>query len=314
MRPKERRKIVEERHSDEESLYYILERDLDRDAIFPENDGWYSQIRLGKRKRIDYVVRYGDKIYGIEVKTGIPRLLHFRQVESYRDFVNGIFLAYPSDRVGEALFLLESRQEYEDVGLISLTLFRSHLIRRTRQHGRVSNKIWNSEFIGEEYWKRAKTWSWERADLLPATILKDQCFSISFNPKGKYSENDLYRLALSGSAWIGLGLLYAISSAVSFDRYYSNGYMWKLSRELGFGEFDLWPWVQCDIVDVMTYGDLMWTYSFNSRGLYLLEHIQKALKGKLGANKWRTLLTKMGVWKKRHREKQRRYRKEFILQ
>lgn len=42
MRTKEvekRRKVRKERRREEESLYFILERDLDRDAIFPEHDG-----------------------------------------------------------------------------------------------------------------------------------------------------------------------------------------------------------------------------------------------------------------------------------
>jgi hypothetical protein len=93
IRRKERRKrVLTERRRDEESLYYILERDLDREAIFQGHDGWYSQVPLGKRKRIDYVVKYNKKIYGIEVKKDFPNERHFEQVEKYRNTLNGVFL------------------------------------------------------------------------------------------------------------------------------------------------------------------------------------------------------------------------------
>jgi len=53
MRTKEiekKRKARKERRRDEESLYYILERDLDREAIFREHDGWYPQVSFGSNR------------------------------------------------------------------------------------------------------------------------------------------------------------------------------------------------------------------------------------------------------------------------
>jgi len=70
---KEKEKFIhKERRRDEESLYYIVERDIDREAIFPNHDGWYSQISFGRKNRIDYIVKYGNDVYGIEVKKDLP--------------------------------------------------------------------------------------------------------------------------------------------------------------------------------------------------------------------------------------------------
>ena len=95
MRRKEKEvahKIRKERQSDEDSLYYVLERDIDREAIFPEHDGWHSQVSFGKGKRIDYVVKYGNRLYGIEVKTEIPKPVHFVQARRYCNALNAVFL------------------------------------------------------------------------------------------------------------------------------------------------------------------------------------------------------------------------------
>jgi len=157
MRRKVRRRITQERRIDEASLCYVLERDLDREAIFSGHDGWYSQVTLGRGKRIDYVLRYGDRLYGIEVKTGLPDVRHFEQVEKYRSQLDGVFLAYPSDRAGEALFLSEGKQKYTDVGLVSLTLFRSHTIRRGKQSNRTSDSVCNDKFsVSPSYFDTVK--------------------------------------------------------------------------------------------------------------------------------------------------------------
>jgi hypothetical protein len=304
--------MVEERRSDEESLYYILERDLDREAIFQHHDGWFSQVSFGNGKRIDYVLRYGNEIYGIEVKTGSPRLQHFSQTEKYLGALNGIFLAYPSDRVGEALFLSESKQQYLDVGLISLTLFRSHIIRRVKRRDRQNEQIWSEYDLDERgYWKEVKSWSWERADGLPATLLKDGCFWVSFDPNGRYSEDRYYRLPFSKSNWQALAVLYAISCATSLDRYYSHKHLWNLCKEIGWKSFNPWPLVQCDLADVRTYGNNLWMYSLTYRAHFLMENIREALKENLGSRVWRKLTTKIKEWRERHHTEQSKHENEF---
>ena len=135
-------------------------------------------MQFGKGKRIDYVVRYGDEIYGIEVKKGFPNKEHFEQAERYRSFLNGIFLAYPADAVGQAVYISELKESrYPDIGLISLTLFRSHIIRKAKRTERQHEQIWKDQlFDYEEYLKNAKNWKREPLDCLTETILEDGCF------------------------------------------------------------------------------------------------------------------------------------------
>ena len=81
------------RRKDEASLYFLIERDLDRETIFSEHDGWYAQIGVGNG-RIDYAIRYGDLVLGVEVKSGFPKRNHFRYViDKYRDSFDALFLA-----------------------------------------------------------------------------------------------------------------------------------------------------------------------------------------------------------------------------
>jgi hypothetical protein len=311
MRKKRRIRFREERRSDEQSLYYILERDLDRDAIFRHHDGWLSQVRFQKGKRIDYVLRYGDKIFGIEVKTGVPKLQHFEQAKMYCNALNGIFLAYPSDRVGEALFLMERRKNQE-VGLISLTLFRSHIIKKCSLNKRKSEEIWNTLFDEKRYWQRVKNWTWEKADGLPKTILKDGCFWISFDKKGRYSEDKWYRLSLTKSSWQALGAIFGANLAISLDRYFSHNFLWEFCQQIGWKSFRPWDLVQCDLVDVRTYGEQLWSYALSFRAHYLLKDIRRALKRELGSDEWQRLLGMIRELRKNHRRKQIWLEKEFI--
>jgi len=149
-------KLVREesvRRGDEESLYYILERDLDRGALFPANDGWLPQVKTTEdhNYRIDYVLQYGDKLVGLEVKYDFPRLWDFEQVKGqYAQSLNAVFLAYPSDRVGEAISFVEGNKDYRSYGLLSVALFRSHCIRKARlRESRYNNYIWKSHFDKE---------------------------------------------------------------------------------------------------------------------------------------------------------------------
>jgi hypothetical protein len=142
------------RRGDEESLYYILERDLDRGALFPENDGWFPQVKTTEKRgyKIDYVVEYDKKLIGIEVKYDFPKQLDFDQVkEQYEPSLNAVFLAYPSDRVGEAVSFIERDRSYRNYGLLSLALFRSHCIKKARlRESRYDEYVWKNYFDKEK--------------------------------------------------------------------------------------------------------------------------------------------------------------------
>lgn len=311
MRRQEReikRKILRERQSDEDFLYYVLERDLDREAIFCEHDGWINQVSWGRGKRIDYIVRYGDRIYGIEVKKGTPNYRHFEQANKYCDALDGVFLAYPSDRVGQALYESERKREYMNVGLISLTLFRSHIIRKVKPCTRSNEVVWNKYANDEKYLEELKSSDWERSDSLPATLLKDGCFWISYSPNGKEKRRN-YRLPFNKSDWVGLGLLYGAIFATSVDKYFSYSQLRRKRRDLGWKSFNLWGLVQCDLAWTRTYGERMEMFSFSPHAYFLRDQIREALIRELGKGEWDKLTAKISEWKRQHRSEQKQYEK-----
>lgn len=314
-RREKRKRVLRERRKDEESLYYILERDLDREAIFPGHDGWYSQVSFGKGKRIDYVIKYGDKIYGIEVKKDFPEDKHFEQAEKYRNALNGIFLAYPSDGVGQAVYVSETKEsKFPDVGLVSLTLFRSHIIRRARQGERQIEQIWKDLlFDDKEYLNYTpKEREREQLDRLSKTVLKDGCFWVSLNRSHEESE-DLHELSLCKTDWRGLGILYGASFATSLHRYFSMEELWKhFCKDLGWGGFNLGKLELCGLTYSRIYGNLLWMWTLSETSIFLIDKIRKALKEYLKENEWTRLNEKITQWKLEHKQTQTKCEKEFI--
>lgn len=65
------------------------------------------------------------------------------------------FLAYPSDRVGEALYI-KKRQRYRDVGLISIALYWSHVIRRAILEEKEGSQEVLDDFSDESYWQEIR--------------------------------------------------------------------------------------------------------------------------------------------------------------
>lgn len=312
---KEKKKYVsKQKLIDEQSLYYIIERDLDREAIFKHHDGWYSQVTFGKGKRIDYVVRYRDKIYGIEVKKDFPDSRHFEQAERYRSFLDGIFLAYPADGVGQAVYVSELKEtRYPDIGLISLTLFRSHIIRKTKQIERQHEQIWKDlMFDDKEYLKNILNWKREPLDRLSESVLEDGCFWVSFNRNYKKGA-ELSKLSFCETDWKGLAVLYGATFSTSLHRFFSIDDLYEnYCRDIGWKSFRLEKLEMCGLVLSRGYGNLASMWTLSEASFFFINKIRKALKWYLGKTEWKKLEEKISQWRHRHEEKQEEYRKEFV--
>jgi hypothetical protein len=309
-----KKKIYREKRRDEESLYYILERDLDREALFPSHDGWYSQVPFGRGKRIDYIVKYADKVYGIEVKKDFPRDTHFEQAERYLNALNGVFLAYPSDWVGQAVYVSETKEsKFPDVGLISLTLYRSHIIRKANLRERQSDQIWKNQSLDDkEYLIQArKEWTLDQGDRLSKTVLEDGCFWVVLDRFYKKHE-ELSALSFLKSDWKGLGLLYGASLGTSIHRYFSLDDLWKnYCEDLGWKSFNLEKIEMGGLANVRTYGGLLWMWTLSGSSIFFLNKVRRALREHLGKKEYDRLNQKINEWGKQHREKQNIYESEF---
>jgi hypothetical protein len=231
--------------------------------------------------------------------------MHFVQAKKYSNALNGVFLAYPSDRVGQAVYVSEKKQQYREVGLLSLTLFRSHVIRKVEFCQRQSEQIWSNEFDDEKYRENIKSWRWVRSDGLPATALNDGCFWTSYDTKGKESHT-CYRLPFSKSDWVGLGLLYGATCSTSLDRYFSTEYFIAKRRMLGWKSFYLWNLVLCDLAEVRSYGNRLFMFSLSGHAHFLEEDIRQTLRKKLGETEWNKLLRFIDELREQHKTDQER--------
>ena len=92
------------KRQDEDSLYMLIKRDLDRQVIFPGCSYWETQVCLQPQKdRIDFLIHYSppydegigepkinapiEEIFliGIESKFNFPHLDDFEQAIRYKD-------------------------------------------------------------------------------------------------------------------------------------------------------------------------------------------------------------------------------------
>jgi hypothetical protein len=308
------KRVYKQKQIDEQSLYYIVERDLDREAIFEHHDGWYSQVSFGKGKRIDYVVRYGDEIYGIEVKKGFPRKEDFEQAEKYLGFLNGMFLAYPSDAVGQAVYISELKESlYPEIGLISLTLFRSHIIRKAKHKEREHEQIWRDmHFDDAEYLKYIKTLPLAPLDRLAQTVLDDACFWVTYN-RNYEKTKDFSRLSFNEADWRGLAIVYGAHFSTSVHRFYSiNDLYENYCKNISWKSFDLTKLELCSLALSRSYGTLESIWSLSDASFFFIDKVRKAIKKQLGEKEWENLNNKISEWKSHHKEKQEKHKQQII--
>lgn len=295
--------VKAKRRSDEESLYHIVERDLFRDAIFPENDGYAPQVSLGiknKKKsiRMDYVVKYGDKIFGIEVKQSFPTKDDFKQAIRYKKYLDGIFLAYPSDRVGEAMYLNEFNHKYPEVGLISIALFRTHHIRPCTFSKRKNDKLLDRFYIEDwnclDYDKKLKR--------IAETVLSD-AFWVSVDKSGKSIETDeLKAIRLLRKDLESLAILYALTKAKGILRWFSWNELHKFGKKLNWKNPDYGLLRVACLAESCTYSDQN-AFRLSNEALVNEHALKTAIEGK-NTSQWKKLVKSWKEAKMEHLKEQ----------
>lgn len=109
----------------------LLFRDLVEGRIFKENDGVIQETKIkGCGKIVDFLLKYGGKAIGIEVKIW-PESSHFDEYLKYSRSLDAMFLAVPQEYVGLAKEYREEKSEYKTVGIIGISLnARSNIIEK----------------------------------------------------------------------------------------------------------------------------------------------------------------------------------------
>lgn len=303
-------KIKKQRRRDEESLYYIIERDLDREVLFPGNDGWFPQVEV-ENCRVDFAVKYGDRILGLEVKKSFPMLGDFRQASKYSTSLDAVFLAYPSHAVAEALFISEYKRHYLEIGLVSMALFRSHCIRPAVFSRRRNNQTWDSYF-NESYGSEDWVYDFEE-DSLAATVFKDGCLWVSYDEDERYRK-EVVRLELTKIEWNSLAMLYALTEATSAYRFHDGDILDRLMKEkMGWNTYDFTKLLKAGIVEDFSYGSNLWLCRLTDAANMYKENMKKVLRKNLGNNEWKKIQNLIKVLKIKHSEEQRKRLREFLV-
>lgn len=262
------------RRGDEESLYYILERDLDRGALFPENDGWLPQVKTMREHnfKIDYVLEYDSKLIGIEVKYDFPRESDFAQVkDEYVQSLNAAFLAYPSDRVGEAIQYVEGNNDYKKFGLISIALFRSHCIRKAKMR-----QTMYSDYTWKEYFDKER---------ISASLGDASCWHYVPKEERRHVIVELkkkQKSILKEIDWQMLGLFFCFYDIFGYNKYLTwegkNGFE-NCFNEI-FGKYPPYPYglIYADLVVEQAYGSMLTTYGLSDAAIYYRSEIESNLK------------------------------------
>lgn len=286
VRAAKRRK--KERRRDEQSLYYIIERDLDTEAIFREHEGWERQLSLDGGT-VDYALKYGKHVFGIEVKYDFPSPKHFDQVvDQYGRYFEATFLAYPSDRVGEALYIKE-KQSYEEVGLISIALYRSHLIRRAAMEKKEDSSEILNHFSERVYWQNI------RKNEIGVPRTSKRIVELVLNDTINLEQKD----------WEFLALLWASEIATGVFKYHRYVNLKQRAKDLGWTVPYYQALTYTSLVETRSYGDTTWLYILSDAASYYKKELEEKMSEELG-NGTMTRIRKIAEkWKNHHRERQK---------
>nr|MDO8081917.1 hypothetical protein [Candidatus Freyarchaeota archaeon] len=118
----------------------LLYRDLVEGRVFKENDGVIQETKIkGCGKIVDFLLKYGEKVIGIEVKVW-PESSHFEECLKYSPTLDAVFLAVPQEYVGLAKEYQEEKSEYRTIGIIGVSLnARSNIIEKASRFSPESN-------------------------------------------------------------------------------------------------------------------------------------------------------------------------------
>ena len=109
----------------EQNYVAILYRDLLKESpdLFPENEGVILEAQIMSRrrrqKRVDLVLKYGNKLIGIEMKARPPFNDGYEKAVKYSRYFDMTFLAVPVSYVRYAVSI---KRNYPEIGLLTVSL------------------------------------------------------------------------------------------------------------------------------------------------------------------------------------------------
>lgn len=292
MKGTSRRLSGTERRDDEATLYHLVDRDLQRGVLFKGCNYWGIQEKLRNGAKIDYAIRHGDYLLGIEVKQDVPRTADFNQVtRKYQKFFDGVFLAYPADYAAQALYV-GSQDGEQTIGLISLAPFRSNVFRPAKLEGRKDNYLWDDKYDdGQWIQNQGEANRWELQ--LAKTALLEGGIWTSFDKKLGLSEGgkSVGFIRLRSREWGTLAAAYLASQVYAYLQLIPHQELWRLQKKvlrLGFPSTK--KLVAARLVDELTYGrGRINTYCLSLASCNLLEDVKSALKSRLPRGGWSRL-------------------------
>jgi len=107
----------------------LLNRDIIEGHVFRENDGVMQEQKTSCGKIIDFLLKYGPRSVGIEVKVW-PEQSRFKECLKYRTEMDAVFLAVPQEYAGLAKDY-RKKSGVREIGIIGISLnTRSNIIEK----------------------------------------------------------------------------------------------------------------------------------------------------------------------------------------
>jgi hypothetical protein len=249
----------------------------------------------------------------------ISRSQAFFQVARYARYFDAVFLAYPSDAAAEALYLSEAKKANMQVGILALTLYRTHVVRRAEIAKRTNDEVWQNRFDETKYWK---DWENSRRDKTNFKLNNEQRLTASaLLTKGFWSKVDksgrrtkrASKIDIPKSAWRFVAIVYALSDATSIYRMHSKSELDDLFfRRMKWGYMNWGDALKAGLIYSREYGSRLSVYNLEENVDALRPELERALKANLGTKDWNKIQRIIEELRKQHSEERKQRFEEYF--
>lgn len=234
----------------EQNYVALLHRDLIKESLdfFPENEGVTLEVQIMSGKRVDLVLKYGDKLIGIEMKVWPPFNQGYKKATSYSKYFDMTYLAVPLDYVQDAVRIKGS---YPEIGLISVSLNTRSAIMFPAELSERTHKA-KEDILFDYFW-------------YDVTGLDDTELETYYRKKVWLGLERLFdRRVTVFNTYLALSALAEVYSPIKYFDYY--GKLTSSFKELTKAEKKKWPYARSlqflGVVEVYQWGPLKWKEAY----------------------------------------------------
>ena len=238
----------------EQNYVALLHRDLLKETsdLFPENEGVVLEAQImsrrRRRKRVDLVLKYGNKLIGIEMKAWPPFDNGYEKAAKYSRYFDMTFLAVPVSYVQYAVNL---KKDYPEIGLLTVSLNTGSSIIFPAEFNETTS-VAKEDILFDYFWYGVRSLDDERLE---------NYYRLKVWPGLKRIFN---HRTTSFNAYLCLSALAEVYSPIKYFDYY--GRLTSSMNELIKAEKKKWPYARAlqflGLVEVYQWGPLKWKEAY----------------------------------------------------